>query len=111
MKLLVLTPEKTLLETEKTARVRLVLADGGSIGIHPGHHPLLAETRSGPVAYGEDDYTEAVHVRAGILYVEPDQVTIYTSGWTPESEGAQSDKPGSPETAIQGLDQELEGGE
>jgi len=111
MKLLVLTPEETLLEAEKTAKVRLVLADGGSIGIHPGHHPLLAETREGPVEYGEERYTEAVPVRAGILHVEADQVTIYTSGWAAEARDAPSDKSGSLEEALQDLEQDLEGEE
>ena len=108
MKLLVLTPEETLLETEKAGKVRLALADGGSIGIHPGHHPLLAETQDGPVEYGEEDYTEAVPVRAGILHVETDQVTIYTSGWASESKDAPSDKSGSLEEALQDLEQDLE---
>jgi F0F1-type ATP synthase epsilon subunit len=109
MKLLVLTPEETLLETEKAAKVRLALADGGSIGIHAGHHPLLAETRVGPVEYGEEDYTEAVPVRAGILHVEADQVTIYTSGWAEESKDGPSDKSGIPEEALQDLGQGREG--
>ena len=113
MKLLVLTPEETLLETEKAARVRLVLADGGSIGIHDGHHPLVAETRAGPVEYGEEEYTETVSVRAGILHVEADQVTIYTSGWAAESGEAPSETPRSPmgtlEEALHDLEQDLEG--
>jgi len=109
MKLLILTPEETLLEADDVARVRLPLADGGSVGIHPGHHPLLAETRAGRVEYGEEEYQEAVSVRAGILHVEADRVMIYTSGWAGEAEGEAAESPDVLEEALRGLEQELEG--
>ncbi len=109
MKLLILTPEETLLETGEVAKVRLPLADGGSIGIHPGHHPLLAETQTGWVEYGVESYSEAVSVRAGILSVEADQVILYTSGWTGESEEKRSESPDVLENTLRNLEQELEG--
>lgn len=109
MKLIVLTPEETLLEAEKVGKVRLPLVDGGSIGIHPGHHPLLAETRAGRVEYGRDDYTEAVQVRAGLLRVEKDRVVIYTSGWAEEPESGPEEAPDRLEEALSELEKELEG--
>jgi F0F1-type ATP synthase epsilon subunit len=108
MKLLILTPEETLLEAEDVSKVRLPLADGGSVGVHPGHHPLLAETRAGRVEYGEEDYSEAASVRAGILHVEEDRVTIYTSGWAGEAEEAAGESLDVLEEALRGLEQELE---
>ena len=109
MKLLILTPEETLLETGDVSRVRLPLADGGSLGIHPGHHPLLAEIRAGRVEYGEEEYTEIVSVRAGILHIEADRVMIYTSGWAGEPEEEPAEPPDVLEEALRGLEQELEG--
>lgn len=92
MKLLVLNPESTLLEESELLRVRVPLVDGGSIGIHPGHHPLLAECRAGKVEYGREEFTESIWIREGILRVEGDRIAIYTSGLdddpeqTPEAE-------------------------
>lgn len=80
MKLLVLNPESTLVEESELLRVRVPLVGGGSIGIHPGHHPLIAENRAGQVEYGREEYTETIYVRDGILRVEGDRIAIYTSG-------------------------------
>ena len=48
---MVLTPIKTLLDVEGVAWVQVRLADGGGIGIYPGHAPLLAETVTAPLRY------------------------------------------------------------
>ncbi len=95
MKLLLITPESTLLEVDDVAKVRAPLSDGGSIGIHPGHHPLIAETRRGAVEFGQEAYSESVDLRAGILQVRADQVTIYTSGFAeqPDLTGSRTDHP------------------
>lgn len=90
MKLLLITPESKLLETDGIAKVRVPLIDGGSIGIHPGHHPLIGETRSGAVEFGRERYSESVDLRAGILQVRADQVTIYTSGFAEQPDLAES---------------------
>jgi len=89
--LLVLTPESTLLEEAGVKRVRIPLSDGGSIGIRPGHHPLLAETHAGELAFGEDGYTQGIHLQAGILHVMPDVVTIYTAGLLSDSADVEAD--------------------
>jgi F0F1-type ATP synthase epsilon subunit len=76
----VMTPEQTLLQEEGLTRIRVQLADGGSIGIRPRHHPLLAATESGAVEYGIEKYDRSLGVRAGILEIEHPLITIYTSG-------------------------------
>lgn len=91
MKLLILTPEATLLEETDVGRVRILLSDGGSIGIRPGHHPLLAETRAGELAFGADGYTQSVRLQAGILRVAPDVVTVYTAGFLSDSADVETD--------------------
>ncbi|MBN2555448.1 MAG: hypothetical protein JXA97_05865 [Anaerolineales bacterium] len=80
MRLLVLTPEAILLEAEDVTHVRAALSDGGSIGIRPRHHPLLADTLDGELGYTLNGERHALAVRAGILRVEPEQITLYTSG-------------------------------
>lgn len=110
MKLVVLTPQETLLEEQELSKVRVLLADGGSLGIHPGHHPLLAETDSGPVEYGREEYRDQIGVRAGVLRVEGDRVIIYTSGLTEEEIHSQPAEPDRMEKTIQELKETLEEG-
>jgi len=110
VKLVVLTPQETLLEEETLDRVRVPLADGGSIGIHPGHHPLLAETGSGPIEFGGEQYRDQIGVRAGVLQVEGDRVIIYTSGLTEEEIHSQPAQPERMEKTIQELKETLEEG-
>lgn len=108
MKLVVLTPEATLLEADRLEKVRVPLSDGGSIGIQPNHHPLLAETVSGRVEYGKRKYTREISLQAGILRVESDQVTIYTSGlWGEEKDQAPEEEDTIAET-MQHLQDQLE---
>lgn len=80
MRLTVLTPEGTLFDQDGLSRIRIPLADGGSIGIWPRHHPLLAQSVAGEVQYGSETYEHALDLQEGILHIEKDQVTLYTSG-------------------------------
>lgn len=110
MKLLLLTPESTLLEADGISKVRIPLIGGGSIGIHPGHLPLLAETGTGEVEFGQEGYTESVDLRAGILQVQADQVTIYTSGFStePDLKGSEYDRPARRDQLADDLEQRLQ---
>lgn len=80
LRLTVLTPAETVLEVEKVAWIQARLADGGGIGIYPGHAPLTAETVSAPLRYADPSGERAIDLEAGILLVEADGVTIFTSG-------------------------------
>jgi len=93
VKLLILSPQETLLDLDDLQKVRVTLADGGSIGIHSGHHPLLAETITGIIEYGREFFTDRVGVQEGILRVEGDQVIIYTSALTEEQLPVQREAP------------------
>ena len=84
-RLQVLTPAEALLDEEEVGWMQVLLADGGSMGIRPGHAPLLAETAAGALYYGnrEDDQDRkhgTLDLEAGILRVERDRVTIFTGG-------------------------------
>jgi F0F1-type ATP synthase epsilon subunit len=80
LRLTVLTPAETLLDVERVAWVQVQLADGGGIGIWPGHAPLLAETVAAPLRYADALGEHALDLEAGILQIERDGVTIFTSG-------------------------------
>jgi F0F1-type ATP synthase epsilon subunit len=84
-RLQVLTPAEALLDEEEVGWMRVVLADGGSMGIRPGHAPLLAETAAGALQYGsrEDEQGRehaTLDLEAGILRVDRDRVTVFTGG-------------------------------
>jgi len=79
LRLMVLTPAKMLLEVEGVAWVQARLADGGGISVYPGHAPLLAETVTAPLRYADGSGEHALDLEAGILQVDRDGVTIFTS--------------------------------
>jgi F-type H+-transporting ATPase subunit epsilon len=73
------TPEETVLDEEKVAWVQVQLVDGGGIGIRPGHAPLLAETVAAPVRYADDSGEHALDMERGILHIDGQGVTLFTS--------------------------------
>ena len=79
LRLIVLTPAKTLLDVSDVQWVNVQLADGGGIGILPGHAPLLAETVSAPLKYADELGEHSLQVGAGILQIVPGRVIIYTT--------------------------------
>lgn len=70
--------------------MRARLADGGPIGIYPGHAPLLAETITAPLRYADGSGEHMLHLEAGILQVDDEGVTIFTSGLVQTSEVAET---------------------
>jgi len=80
LRLTVLTPTETLLDVEGVAWVQSHLADGGGIGIYPGHAPLLAETATAPLRYASPSGEHTLDLEAGILQVDGDGVMVFTSG-------------------------------
>ena len=77
--LTVLTPDETLFDAD-VAWVQLRLADGGGIGIYPGHAPLLAETAASTLRYADASGEHALDLEAGILEVHRGGLTLFTSG-------------------------------
>jgi F-type H+-transporting ATPase subunit epsilon len=89
LRLTVLTPAETLLDAEEVAWVQARLADGGGIGIYPGHAPLIAETVTAPLRYADPSGEHTLDLEGGILQVDRDGVTILTSGSPQPSEGCE----------------------
>lgn len=88
-RLTVMTPAQTLLKTEGVAWVQAHLADGGPIGIYPGHAPLLAETVVAPLHYADASGEHAVDLNAGILQVTSVDVTVFIDNAKPCKEPSQ----------------------
>ncbi len=86
IRLQVLTPVEVLLEIKEADWVKVALADGGAIGIYPGHAPLLAETVTAPIRYADVEGQHTFEVRAGILEIDRHEVTVYTTGSAQPSE-------------------------
>jgi F0F1-type ATP synthase epsilon subunit len=86
-RLAVWTPEEPLLDAEEVAWVQVHLADGGGIGIYPGHAPLVAETATAPLRYADPAGEHALDLEAGILQVDAEGVMIFTSGTSQPCEG------------------------
>jgi F0F1-type ATP synthase epsilon subunit len=85
--LLVLTPAETLLDAEAVNWAQVQLADGGGIGLYPGHAPLLAETVAAPLRYADSTGEHTLDLDAGILQVEVGRVIVLTSGLTRAAAG------------------------
>lgn len=74
------TPSEIILDIEHANWVNLELADGGGIGIRPGHAPLMAETLTAPMYYKDESGEHLLFLEAGILNVERSRVTVLTNG-------------------------------
>jgi F0F1-type ATP synthase epsilon subunit len=80
MILRVTSPEKPILEAKGLVRINVPLVDGAPIGVHPGHHPLIAETDKGSVSYEDREHTYHINLHAGVLDIRDNTVTILTAG-------------------------------
>jgi len=101
------TPEGPLLEADGVTWMRIQLADGGSIGIRPGHAPLLAETVAAPLRYGDGLGEHSLDLEGGILHIHPQGVDVYAS--TPATRRASRQAPRQDRNAAE--DSALESGE
>lgn len=69
----VITPEKTILETEVT-RVTLP-GELGEMEIFPGHTLLLSTLVSGSIKYSTPDTVKEININGGLVEVLGDRVT------------------------------------
>jgi F0F1-type ATP synthase epsilon subunit len=80
LSLMVLSPAGKLLEERQVDWVQVQLADGGGIGIWPGHAPLLAETVDAPLVYSRAGEERRLELQRGILQIEVGGVVLLTGG-------------------------------
>ncbi len=91
LSLIVLTPEKKLLETEVKS-VQVLLSDGGRMGILPGHTKLIAATASGDLTYLDlQDNLLKIELGDGILSVENNCVRVMTNPLLEENQSESED--------------------
>lgn len=74
------TPAERLLELDGVAWVQVELADG-SIGIWPGHAPLVAETVRASLRWADAQGEHRRALEAGVLEIAHNRVTIMTMGF------------------------------
>ncbi len=74
----VITPSSVLLDVRGAVRVQMQLADGGGIGILPGHGPLLAETVVGDIVFVDEFGEHAQRVGAGIMSIRDNEISVLT---------------------------------
>ena len=77
LKLLVVTPEKVVLE-EVVDFVALPLIDG-ELGVLPGHQPIVGRLNHGELRVRTGTITRAYFVDGGFVQVKPGLVTVLTS--------------------------------
>ncbi len=78
MELLILTPEKNVIE--ETVDEVVLPAKAGEMGVLPGHTHLISELDIGVVVYTEAGYDKkrAVFVAGGVVEIKDDVVKILT---------------------------------
>jgi F0F1-type ATP synthase epsilon subunit len=72
------TPEGLVLEKDNLTSVNVMLSDGASIGIRPGHAPLIAETKEGILKFHDQENQHVIDLLSGILEIRDNRITILT---------------------------------
>lgn len=67
------------LELEQVERLQVQLEDGSWLGIRPGHAAMIAATADGDLKYRKDNQDQTVAVKAGIMTVTDNLVSILTT--------------------------------
>lgn len=75
----VLSVSGTTLELENVHSLQVLLEDGSSIGILPGHAPLIGATADGLLFYNDEDGKKSVYINEGVLTVRDNLVSILTT--------------------------------
>ena len=75
----VLSLDSSGLELEQVERLQVRLKDGSWLGIHPGHAAMIAATIDGELKFRKDNQDQTVSVKAGILTLSDNLVSILTT--------------------------------
>lgn len=100
----VITPEGLIIQKTHLNAINIPLAGVSSIGVRPGHAPLIAETAQGTVRYRDADSEEKINLYSGVLEIKNNVVTILSAG---EIEISSSKAVESPENKYKRLMQTL----
>lgn len=84
LSLKILSPDGAGIEKEELTSISVPLADGGWIGIKPGHAPLIAETVRGAIRFSsetdENRDENCIELHPGVLEIRDNTVIILTAG-------------------------------
>lgn len=80
LNLRIFSPDGISIEKTDLTAVNVPLADGGSIGIKPGHAPLIAETVRGAIRFRYESGEDSIEVHPGVLEIIDNLVIILTAG-------------------------------
>jgi F0F1-type ATP synthase epsilon subunit len=80
LSLRILSPDGLSIEKEDLTAVLVPLADGGWIGIKPGHTPLVAETVRGAIRFRTETDENQIEVHPGVLEIRENSVVVLTAG-------------------------------
>ena len=75
----VLSLDSSGLELEQVERLQVRLKDGSWLGIRPGHAAMIAATSDGELKFRKDNQDQTVSVKAGILTLSDNLVSILTT--------------------------------
>lgn len=64
---------------ENVSSLSVLLADGGWLGILPGHAPLIVATAEGEASYTSNAEQKKLHINSGILSLADNVVSILTT--------------------------------
>ena len=67
------------LDMEQVESLQVRLKDGSWLGIHPGHAPMIAATSDGMLKFRKDNQDQTASVKAGILTLSDNLVSILTT--------------------------------
>lgn len=81
-----------IFEADKLSYIEVPLVDHGSVGILPGHHPLLAEATAGFTRYRDSEGDKTVEIAEGILLIEGGTVTLFSHERTKAKEEREKNK-------------------
>jgi len=67
------------LDLEQVESLQVRLKDGSWLGIRPGHAPMIAATSDGMLKFRKDNQDQTASVKAGILTLSDNLVSILTT--------------------------------
>lgn len=76
----ILSPDGISIEKTELTSISIPLADGGGIGIKPGHAPLIAETVRGTIRFNSELGEDSIEVHPGVLEIRENSVIILSAG-------------------------------
>jgi len=77
LRLVVLTPSRTVLEVDVVEWVHVELAGRKTLTIWPGHLSMLGETVSSPLRYSKDGDEHELELPPGLVQVEDRTVRVF----------------------------------